>query len=212
MEGGAQGTKGSFRGLLWGLCGGTDLNEAPIDKGPSGRAGSRAWRVGCSLRLLAPQRHLGAEHAPSKWWPRRGPLTQSLCPFLLFPPPPPASPLSLTPRPFPPHPYSFFLCLLFPVQRFSQRGPRGSGQNDLIGGESGTDHSPTSLAPPPPLTPLDGTEGSWIVTGMLTPRSEESPWCCGALGPGSHLCRPKAHEERDSHTSCPPGLGLLSPG
>lgn len=160
-EGGAKRTEGSCRGPLWGLRGGTDLDQAQIDKGTNGRAGSRASRVGSSLCLLAPQRHLGAEHAPSKRWPRRGPSV----PFRSFP----------HPANFPTHPHSFFfLCLLFPVQRFSQRGPRGSGQNDWFE-ESQVKiiHSPASLAPPPPLTPLDGTGGSWIGTGVSTPRSEE---------------------------------------
>lgn len=129
MEGRAKRTKSSFRELLWGLCGGTDLNKAQRDKGTNGRAASRALRVGRCLCLLAPQRHLGAQHAPSKWWPRRGPLTQSLYPFLLFPHPRPPLPS------LPPHVLSHApLFLLLPLSPLPGAAFFTAGQNDWFEG------------------------------------------------------------------------------
>lgn len=113
---------------------GDGSKHAPDTQRHLGKVGV-APREGGFLYLLAPQHHLGAEHAPSKRWSRRSSdPTQFPCPFGSVP----SAHLCCfsRPCPFSPHPNSLFLLyLLFLVQWFPQWRPRAL--NDY----SDNDHS-----------------------------------------------------------------------
>lgn len=190
---------------------GAHLNTPQILKGTRGKAESWALSKTGFLHLLAPQRHLGAEHAPSKWGSPRGPPTQpnSWVPFALSPQP--TSPASLLPHVLP-------LPTLIPSSSsissswcsvFHSGVLRAlDGMITLWMSANDCSQALSSLLP----APWGGLLGmAPAAPGLSQPRcpraltrAHRGTMKQGQRSPGYQACSPKASEERDTHMKCPP--------